>query len=794
MLSEATSSEAEDRQLLIHFLWSGDPVGEDKEKGRIDAFSGPLALVNRLINLEKSRIFYWCDVEKVGAVEKILKNHLGAKAGAIKVRSIGEIIQNFKALPLVTHDDSNTFQFLINYFESKKKFNYCKELLAPILLYLEGGYFFDTSISSSLNIDLIHLEPHNTALFAKPSGSQHLDVWAYYSPQQRHPLFQQLSSLFITIFCHTFQEFLYTEELMKQFLGDNLPPDFNLTLRDRLMRQQYNSIHAIVAPVDIVDSCNKGKHEYISAYHELKINDKFIGIVKHARGEWKKINFEGYISARYEITNETDCPISLVMMKEHAHVDFRIRSEEPTRGNKLFFQSRLDKPEQTGLWLMGFFSQSRDFNPKSILRRNAKKITSFMDFLCHAQFSPDFFSTHILPILLSYLEAVENKHETFAVLSEIFSNLDGDSCTLFYQKNLCSIHEELIYLDFMTLKMLLTSIAKVPDIKLRESFLKHSNYENLINTHHQLINDVYQLNDFFETIIQVLHCKPEENKKEWIDFCIPLIIANLESGKNVTDLPRNLDKFFEAVSSAYRNHVKEALYSPIKEMFKKHINNHLNFISYFTKTNFLDLVSKIFKEEHLAPNGYIDITALHDLYKIKLEEQYSCLFNVFINCSLLPLRSEKDFDLFTKLYTSIDVHQKPIFLKRNLLQLLDFKEDEQLYYNEDQQPYSVDDFYNFINSTLQFEHLTLVKEVLGQEASVSKMLNDIIKKRICQYLKSEKSIENTVDIERFKVQFASLIEESELERIVADIIVKKKSPAHDDSSDFSTIMPLSFVS
>ena len=41
------------------------------------------------------------------------------------------------------------------------------------------------------------------------------------------------------------------------------------------------------------------------------------------------------------------------MMKEHAHVDFRIRSEEPTRGNKLF-QSRLDKPEQTGLWLMGF--------------------------------------------------------------------------------------------------------------------------------------------------------------------------------------------------------------------------------------------------------------------------------------------------------------------------------------------------------------------------------------------------------------------------------------------------------
>ena len=40
----------------------------------------------------------------------------------------------------------------------------------------------------------------------------------------------------------------------------------------------------------------------------------------------------------------------------------------------------------------------------------------------------------------------------------------------FYQKNLCSIHEELIYLDFMTLKMLLTSIAKVPDIKLRESF------------------------------------------------------------------------------------------------------------------------------------------------------------------------------------------------------------------------------------------------------------------------------------------------------------------------------------
>ena len=74
------------------------------------------------------------------------------------------------------------------------------------------------------------------------------------------------------------------------------------------------------------------------------------------------------------------------------------------------------------------------------------------------------------------------------------------------------------------------------------------------------------------------------------------------------------------------------------------------------------------------------------------------------------------------------MHQKPIFLKRNLLQLLDFKRDEQLYYNEDQQPYSVDDFYNFINSTLQFEHLTLVKEVLGQRSfSIKKMLNDIIK-------------------------------------------------------------------
>ena len=32
------ASEAEDRQLLIHFLWSRRSVGEDKEKGRIDAF------------------------------------------------------------------------------------------------------------------------------------------------------------------------------------------------------------------------------------------------------------------------------------------------------------------------------------------------------------------------------------------------------------------------------------------------------------------------------------------------------------------------------------------------------------------------------------------------------------------------------------------------------------------------------------------------------------------------------------------------------------------------------------
>ena len=45
-------------------------------------------------------------------------------------------------------------------------------------------------------------------------------------------------------------------------------------------------------------------------------------------------------------------------------------------------------------------------------------------------FLPIFFRL-FWPILLSYLEAVENKHETFAVLSEIFSNLDGDSCTLF---------------------------------------------------------------------------------------------------------------------------------------------------------------------------------------------------------------------------------------------------------------------------------------------------------------------------------------------------------------------------
>ncbi len=134
----------------INFVWYGNPVADQYKSA---AFEGPLSFLRAAQNNPNATLIYWCPKEHKSKVEAHL-NSLCEEQNFTKriiVKSIEDDLLN--ALVEKSHikeREADNIRVLLEEIAKQKDFNIGKELCTPLILLLEGGYFFDTTINLEL--------------------------------------------------------------------------------------------------------------------------------------------------------------------------------------------------------------------------------------------------------------------------------------------------------------------------------------------------------------------------------------------------------------------------------------------------------------------------------------------------------------------------------------------------------------------------------------------------------------------------------------------------------------------
>lgn len=130
----------------LNFIWCGNPLNPQYKDA---AFNGPLSFLKRTQNSDTD-ITYWCADEHKEAVQQYLDqycqdNNIQKK---ITVKSLKEnLLTELQNKGFITEEERIKIEALYNKMIEYKDFNVAKELFSPLILLLNGGYFFDTTIT-----------------------------------------------------------------------------------------------------------------------------------------------------------------------------------------------------------------------------------------------------------------------------------------------------------------------------------------------------------------------------------------------------------------------------------------------------------------------------------------------------------------------------------------------------------------------------------------------------------------------------------------------------------------------
>lgn len=142
----------------INFLWYGNPLAP---KYLSAAFEGPLSFLkatqqstataegNLEIKQSGATLTYWCPEEHKGKVQEYLDTRCKELGlfNTFKVKSVEEdLLNTLIQQGHLNEDEKRKILELLTKIKSYGDFNVAKELFSPLILLLEGGYFFDTTI------------------------------------------------------------------------------------------------------------------------------------------------------------------------------------------------------------------------------------------------------------------------------------------------------------------------------------------------------------------------------------------------------------------------------------------------------------------------------------------------------------------------------------------------------------------------------------------------------------------------------------------------------------------------
>ncbi len=142
----------------INFLWYGNPLAP---KYLSAAFEGPLSFLKATQQptataegipqpeFSGATLTYWCPAEHKEKVKQYLDNRcreLGL-VNTFEVKSVeDDLLEQLVSKGHLNEDEKGKILKLLTKIKSYGDFNVAKELFSPLILLLEGGYFFDTTI------------------------------------------------------------------------------------------------------------------------------------------------------------------------------------------------------------------------------------------------------------------------------------------------------------------------------------------------------------------------------------------------------------------------------------------------------------------------------------------------------------------------------------------------------------------------------------------------------------------------------------------------------------------------
>ena len=279
--------------LNVSFIWAGslrDSTGIFKPSA-IDR----VCEMARKLPDDGFKINYYCSDSEAQA----LKNELVRKGfgNKINVCSIEGLLEELKDAKPDT--DIAKYHQLMKYFSDHNMHNHIKEFLAPVIVYLRGGYFFDTTVMVDEEIGTINLpHPQGPLLASNPVRSSHrggfgfrpmsdadmqkgaLDVWAYASGQPKDEFYHELLDLFLKVF-----EFEFLN--MDDRKWETSSPLYDYT-KVEIGRAPNDVVAPMVFPVRQLSSKVSGRIQR-EENNGLTIDGEATGIVKVIKGSWRSI-------------------------------------------------------------------------------------------------------------------------------------------------------------------------------------------------------------------------------------------------------------------------------------------------------------------------------------------------------------------------------------------------------------------------------------------------------------------------------------------------------------------------
>ncbi len=183
----------------VHYIWCGKPEGHLIQPAILDPI-----LMDQKLN-PNHKIYYWCDSKHMDYITDLFKKN-GYNGERILLVSYDEMFKNnINKIPVYKTDHKLLLirQIFTSLLE-QRKYIYCKDLLAPIILYLHGGYFLDTTVQPMG--ENISLPTYDQAIFARNlshrdlSVAEEMDSWMYYSPEPYHEIFERLIGIHFLMF------------------------------------------------------------------------------------------------------------------------------------------------------------------------------------------------------------------------------------------------------------------------------------------------------------------------------------------------------------------------------------------------------------------------------------------------------------------------------------------------------------------------------------------------------------------------------------------------------------------